>query len=72
MGDDKCEHVNFEKSRTSLGKKISKFLGNLPSEQIFTELFRWVPLLPMLSRGLKFSSVTHYNYFLSSNVIFKQ
>ena len=47
-GHDQSEHFNsensresvwfsekFEKSRTSAEKKISKFLGNLPSEQIF-------------------------------------
>ena len=31
----------FEKSRASLRKKISKFLGHLPSEQIF---YRNIPL----------------------------
>ena len=48
MEHDQSEHFNsensresvrfsekFEKSRTSAEKKISKFLGNLPSEQIF-------------------------------------
>ena len=48
MGHDQSEHFNpensresvwfsekFEKSRTSAEKKVSKFLGNLPSEQTF-------------------------------------
>ena len=54
IGHDKSKHFNsensresvwfsekFEKSRTSSEKKISKFLGNLPSERIF---YRNVPL----------------------------
>ena len=48
MEHDKSEYINsensreslwfsekFDKSKVSTGKKISKFLGNLPSEQIF-------------------------------------
>ena len=58
MGHDKCEHINSENSRKtprfsetiwevwSIARKtISKFLGNIPSEQTFTEIFRWVPLI---------------------------
>ena len=47
MGHDKSEHINSENSREtlrSLGRrwaKISKFLGDLPSEQIF---YRNIPL----------------------------
>ena len=54
MGHDKSDHINyenlresvwfsekFEKPRVSAEKKVSKFLGNLPSEQIF---YRNVPL----------------------------
>ena len=54
MGHDKSKHINsenfrksvwfsenLEKSGASAMKKVSKFLGNLPSEQIF---YRNVPL----------------------------
>ena len=45
MGHDKSEHINSEKSiPRSLERrweKISKFLGDLPSEQIF---YRNIPL----------------------------
>ena len=54
MGHDKSKHINsenfrksvwfsenLEKSGASPMKKVSKFLGNLPSEQIF---YRKVPL----------------------------
>ena len=54
MGHDKSEHINSENSRETLWfseknlrslerrwEKISKFLGDLPSEQIF---YRNIPL----------------------------